>query len=69
MFRAKDLLMPALRKKFPYRNSNAESHHHYIHNLLFVIKYEPSLRKSILSLIVNKYVFNLIFLKQFNVIK
>lgn len=56
-FRAKDLLMTALQKKFPYKNSGAESHLHYIHNLLSVTKYEPSLRKSILGLIINKYVF------------
>ncbi|XP_027843438.1 RNA polymerase I-specific transcription initiation factor RRN3-like isoform X1 [Aphis gossypii] len=53
---AKDLLMTALKKKFPYKKSSVESHLHYIHNLLFVTEYEKSLRKQILSLIVSKLV-------------
>jgi len=56
LFRAKDLLMAALKNKFPYRKNTAESHLHYLHNLLHICKYEPSLRKNILSLIVNKLV-------------
>lgn len=54
LYRAKDLFMAALQKKFPYKNNNAESHLYYVHNLLIVTKYEPSLRKHILKLIVNK---------------
>jgi len=53
-FRAKDLLMTALKRKFPYKKNSVESHLHYIHNLLFITEYEKSLRKPILSLIVNK---------------
>ncbi|VVC30426.1 RNA polymerase I specific transcription initiation factor RRN3 [Cinara cedri] len=53
---AKDLLMPAFQNKFPYKNNSADSHLHYVHNLLYVTKYEPSLRKDILSLIIKKLV-------------
>lgn len=53
-FRAKELLMAAFKRKFPYKKSSVESHLHYIHNLLFVTEYEKSLRKQILSLIVSK---------------
>lgn len=49
--------MTALQKKFPYKNNGADSHLHYIHNLLYVTKYEPSLRRNILGLIINKYDF------------
>ncbi|XP_022170492.1 RNA polymerase I-specific transcription initiation factor RRN3-like isoform X1 [Myzus persicae] len=53
---AKELLMAAFKRKFPYKKSSVESHLHYIHNLLFVTEYEKSLRKQILSLIVSKLV-------------
>lgn len=46
--------MTSLQKKFPYKNNNAELQIHYVHNLLCITKYEPSLRKNIISLIVNK---------------
>lgn len=54
IFSAKDLLMTALKKKFPYKKNNAKSYLYYIHNLLNICKYEPSLRKNILCLIINK---------------
>ncbi|VVC30424.1 Hypothetical protein CINCED_3A002920 [Cinara cedri] len=53
---AKDILMKLLQKNYPYKNNNYELQVHYIHNLLCVTKYEPSLRKNIFSLIVKKLV-------------
>lgn len=53
---AKDLLIPILKKKFPYKTNSSYTHLHYIHNLLYIIEYEPSLRKNILGLIINKLV-------------
>lgn len=49
--------MTALKKKYPYKNNCAILHLHYLHNLLFITEYEPSLRKQIFSLIINKLVY------------
>ncbi|XP_050436123.1 RNA polymerase I-specific transcription initiation factor RRN3-like isoform X2 [Adelges cooleyi] len=53
---AKDILMAALQKKFPFKRNNPEAHLHYIHNLFMILDYEPSLRKNILGLIIHKLV-------------
>ncbi|XP_050436461.1 RNA polymerase I-specific transcription initiation factor RRN3-like [Adelges cooleyi] len=53
---AKDILLAALQKKFPYKRNNTEACLHYIHNLFTILDYEPSLRKNILSLVINRLV-------------
>ncbi|XP_050531898.1 RNA polymerase I-specific transcription initiation factor RRN3-like isoform X2 [Daktulosphaira vitifoliae] len=53
---SKDILMTTLQKKFPYKKSSPEVHLHYVHNLLLITQYEPSLRRNILNLMINKLV-------------
>ncbi|XP_050531899.1 RNA polymerase I-specific transcription initiation factor RRN3-like [Daktulosphaira vitifoliae] len=53
---AKEILITTLQKKFPYKKSSPEVHLHYVHNLLLITQYEPSLRRNILNLMINKLV-------------
>lgn len=54
--RCKELLIRSLSDHFPYYKKTAHCHELYLHNLLSIIEYEPSLRSDILHLIISKLI-------------
>lgn len=50
----KELLLHSLRNQFPYHTKSTHIHEYYIHNLLWILEYQPTFRHEILHLIFSK---------------
>lgn len=55
-FRCKELLLQAINKQYPYYNKPVHVQEYYLHNLLTMLAYQPSLKEDILHLIFSKLV-------------
>ena len=58
-YRSKDVLLNAIKNKYPFRKEKDRCHLNFVHNLLTVATYEPTFRREILLVIVTKYVTSL----------
>jgi len=54
IFRCKELLLQAINKQYPYYNKPVHVQEYYLHNLLTMLAYQPSLKEDILHLIFSK---------------
>lgn len=52
----KELLLQAINKQYPYYNKPVHVQEYYLHNLLTMLAYQPSLKEDILHLIFSKLV-------------
>ncbi|KAK9679926.1 RNA polymerase I specific transcription initiation factor RRN3 [Popillia japonica] len=52
----KELLLKSLRQNFPFYKKSTHTHEYYLHNLLWILDYQPQLRLEILNLIISKLV-------------
>ncbi|XP_018574446.1 RNA polymerase I-specific transcription initiation factor RRN3 [Anoplophora glabripennis] len=52
----KEILMNSISKYFPYYNKSTHIHECYLHNVLWILEYQPSFRHDILHLICSKLI-------------
>ncbi|KAJ8945039.1 hypothetical protein NQ318_019034 [Aromia moschata] len=52
----KEILLTSVRNQFPYYNKSTHIHEYYLHNILWILDYQPSLRQDIFFLIFSKLV-------------
>nr|CAI5841702.1 unnamed protein product [Callosobruchus analis] len=52
----KELLMASITNQFPYYNKSSHIHEYYVHNLLWILEYQPKFRRDVLHLILSKLV-------------
>lgn len=55
-FRTSDLLMQTVIDQFPYYKAGCYCNRAYIHNLIWMSKYIPSLQEQIMMAVINRYV-------------
>ncbi|XP_057658400.1 RNA polymerase I-specific transcription initiation factor RRN3 isoform X2 [Diorhabda carinulata] len=52
----KELFLSSISNQFPYYNRSTHVHEVYVHNLLWILEYQPTLRPEILRLIFSKLI-------------
>ncbi|KAJ8974029.1 hypothetical protein NQ317_001817 [Molorchus minor] len=52
----KELLMNSVISQFPYYNKSTHVHEYYLHNILWILDYQPSFRQDMLHLVLSKIV-------------
>ncbi|KAG5889235.1 hypothetical protein JTB14_006371 [Gonioctena quinquepunctata] len=52
----KELLMSSITSQFPYYNKPTHLHEYYIHNVLWILEYQPNFRPDVLSLLFSKLI-------------